>query len=171
VKDPHIGLFLSFFSKTFGGDVYMEKQTVGQKVKGHFKKHKTKYMVVGGVVVVGGTSFYLGRKYPEHIKSISMDVVNEISPTNVAIGKDIKIENKTEIVNNVTNTINMGGYTTKLVECVEDGVIYGSVKQAAKAAGVSKEAMSKCINGHTDVIDGKHYAIKGLGTVKKDSQK
>jgi hypothetical protein len=141
-----------------------KKQTVGQKVKGHFKKHKTKYIVGASVVAIGGVSFYIGRKYQERITSISMDVINEVSPTNVAIGKDINIENKTDITNNVTNTINMGGYTTKFVKRLSDGVIYETVGDAAKAAGVHKTIMSKHINGHSNDVNGEIYEIVGLGT-------
>ena len=142
----------------------MEKETVGQKVKGHFKKHRGKYITGATVVVVGGVCFYIGRKYQERSTSVSMDVVDNVRPTNVAIGKDIEIDARTKITNNVTN-INMGGYTTKMVKRLSDGMIYETVGDAAKAAGVNKTVMSKHINGKSNDVNGESYKIIGLGTV------
>jgi len=142
----------------------MEKKTVGQKVKGHFKKHKVKYLVGVSLVAVGGASFYIGRKYQEGIKTISMDVVNEVSPTNIAIGKDITIENKTEITNNVTNTINMGGPVRKIVRRLSDGKLFGSVEEAANEAGVAISTMSNHLNGRKNHANGELYQIEGLAT-------
>lgn len=139
-----------------------EKVSVGQKVKGHFKKHKAKYITGGVVVAVGGVSFYIGRKYG--IAGISMDVITEASPTNVAIGKDIKIENKTEITNNVTNTINMGGHVKKLVRRLSDGKLYNSVQEAADDAKVTQPTMSNHLNGREPHVKGESYEIAGIAT-------
>src|SRR5690625_328140 len=109
----------------------MEKKTVGQKVKGHFKKHKAKYIVGGACLVVGGTVGYYVSKY---YHGVSMDVISKVEPTNVAIGKDITIENKTDITNNVTN-VNMGGHVRKIVRRVSDGKLFGSVNEAASEIG------------------------------------
>ena len=138
----------------------MEKKTVGQKVKGHFKKHKVKYIVGGACLVVGGTVGYYVSKY---YHGVNMDVISTVKPTNVAIGKDINIENKTDITNNVTN-VNMGGYATKIVKRLSDGKLFATVGEASKAAGVDKSVMSKHINGHSNDINGVKYEIIGLGT-------
>ena len=138
----------------------MEKKTVGQKVKGHFKKHKVKYIVGGACLVVGGTVGYYVSKY---YHGVSMDVISKVEPTNVAIGKDINIENKTDITNNVTN-VNMGGHVRKIVRRVSDGKLFGSVNEAASEAGVNKSAMSSHLNGKRDFINGEAYVIEGLAT-------
>src|SRR5690625_2750773 len=136
----------------------MEKKTVGQKVKGHFKKHKAKYIVGGACLVVGGTvGYYVSKHYYGGI----MDVITKVEPTNVAIGKDINIENKTDITNNVTN-VNMGGHVRKIVRRVSDGKLFGSVNEAASEAGVNKSAMSSHLNGKRDSINGESYVIEGL---------
>ena len=138
----------------------MEKKTVGQKVKGHFKKHKAKYIVGGACLVVGGTVGYYVSK---HYHGASMDVITKVEPTNVAIGKDITIENKTDITNNVTN-VNMGGHVRKLVRRLSDGKIFGSVTEAAAEAGVPQPLMSNHLNGRKDHINGDTYEIAGLST-------
>src|SRR5690625_2902966 len=137
----------------------MEKKTVGQKVKGHFKKHKVKYIVGGACLVVGGTvGYYVGKHYYGGI----MDVITKVEPTNVAIGKDINIENKTDITNNVTN-VNMGGHVRKLVRRLSDGKIFASVTEAASEAGVSPSTMSNHLNGRESHVKGESYEIAGLG--------
>lgn len=141
----------------------MGKQTVGQKVKGHFKKHKVKYIVGAAGVVGVGVGISIGMNLRE-TATVSMDVINDISPTNVAIGKDIHIENKTEVVNNVTNTINMGGPVRKIVRRLSDGKLYGSVQEAARDAGASKTSMSNHLNGRLEHVNGEQYIIEGLAT-------
>ena len=138
----------------------MEKKTVGQKVKGHFKKHKVKYIVGGTCLVAGGT---IGYYVSKHYHGVNMNVISKVEPTNVAIGKDISIKNKTNITNNVTN-INMGGHTRKIVRRVSDGKLFGSVNEAASEAGVNKSAMSSHLNGKRDFINGESYTIEGLAT-------
>src|SRR5690625_57562 len=128
----------------------MEKKTVGQKVKGHFKKHKVKYIVGGACLVAGGTVGYYVSK---HYHGVSMDVISKVDPTNVAIGKDITIENKTDITNNVTN-VNMGGHVRKLVRRLSDGKIFGSVTEAAEDAGVAQSTMSNHLNGRDSHVKG-----------------
>ena len=138
----------------------MEKKTVGQKVKGHFKKHKVKYIVGGACIVVGGTvGYYVGK----HYHGVNMNVISKVEPTNVAIGKDINIENKTDITNNVTN-VNMGGHVKKLVRRLSDGKIFGSVTEAAEDAGVAQSTMSNHLNGRDSHVKGESYEIAGLGT-------
>ena len=136
----------------------MEKKTVGQKVKGHFKKHKVKYIVGGTCLVVGGAVGYYVSK---HYHGISMDVISKVEPTNVAIGKDINIENKTDITNNVTN-VNMGGPMRKIVRRLSDGKLFSSVTDAAEDAGVSLPTMSNHLNGRKDHVNGEQYSIEGL---------
>lgn len=138
----------------------MEKKTVGQKVKGHFKKHKVKYIVGGTCLVAGGTVGYYVSK---HYHAVNMNVISKVEPTNVAIGKDISIKNKTDITNNVTN-VNMGGHTRKIVRRVSDGKLFGSVQEAAAEAGVSQPLMSNHLNGRNDHINGGKYEIAGLAT-------
>lgn len=139
----------------------MEKKTCGQKVKGHFKKYKVKYIVGGTCLVAGGT---IGYYVSKHYHGVNMNVISKVEPTNVAIGKDITIKNKTNITNNVTN-VNMGGYATKIVKRLSDGELFPTVGEAAKEAGVDKSVMSKHINGHSNDVNGEKYKIYGLGVV------
>ena len=136
----------------------MEKETVGKKVRGHFKRNKDKYIVGGACLLVGGTVGYYVSK---HFHGVSMDVISKVEPTNVAIGKDITIENKTNITNNVTN-VNMGGHVKKIVRRLSDGKLYGSVQEAAIEAGVSQPLMSNHLNGRMGHISGDKYEIAAL---------
>ena len=138
----------------------MEKETFGQKVKGHFNRNKGKYIVGGTCLVVGGAVGYYVSK---HYHGVSMDVISKVEPTNVAIGKDITIENKTNITNNVTN-VNMGGHTKKIVRRLSDGKLFGSVNEAAIEAGVPQPLMSNHLNGRKENINGDIYEIAGLST-------
>lgn len=142
----------------------VDSATKMDKVKLHFRKHKTKYLMGTSVVIVGGVSFYIGRKYQDKLSSIGMNVINDISPTNIAIGKDILIDNRTEITNNVTNTVNMGGHVRKIVKRLSDNKLYSSVQEAAEDAGVSQSTMSNHLNGKLNHVRGEYYEIAGIGT-------
>lgn len=47
----------------------------------------------------------------------------------------------------------------KRVMCVEDGIIFESVSDAAKHYGVSKSTMSGCLSGYQKVCRGKHFVF------------
>jgi hypothetical protein len=71
--------------------------------------------------------------------------------------------NNVPVFNN-TNAVNMGGHTTKLVECLETGETWKKVTEAAEAAGVPLARMSRHVNGHNPHLNGRHYQIIGVGT-------
>lgn len=128
------------------------------KVKNHFKKHKNKYLIgLGAVACVGagvGVGYSLGTHHT--LKAISKtpqqpQVVNTISPV---FNND----------NSSSNVVNMGGHQSKLVECLETGEIWKSVNEAASSAGVHPTNMSKHLNGRSDKVNGKTYAIVGVST-------
>lgn len=133
------------------------------KLKSHFKKHKVKYIVGGSIVTAGGLGYYVGRRCQLiGALKLSMDVNNHVAPTTTIMGKDNTVNNKTEITNNVSHIVNMGGRVKKLVKRVSDGRIFESVGEAAEAAGVDKSIMSKHINGHSNDIYGEKFTIVGL---------
>lgn len=109
-------------------------------VKKHVEDNKTAYIVVGSMVmglVVGRILF--GSKAIIHNSAVASPIVN--------------------ISSKVTN----GGYTHKIVKCLETGQIWETVKDAAEAMEVSPSMMSKHINGHKDHISNLHFTIVGLG--------
>ena len=110
-----------------------------EKIKGHFRKNKERYLFFGlGAVVV------------------------------LAIRKPIVIapvfnNNNLPVFSNMNNQF--GGHAHKIVKCLETGELWETVTDAAKAAGTSFPAMSKHLNGHSaEHLYGKHYSIVGLGT-------
>lgn len=110
----------------------------GERIKMHFRKNKKLYLGIGiGVVVT------------------------------LAIRKPIvlaPIFNNNNIPVFHNNQINFAGHMTKLVKCLETGQLWETVTEAAGAVGHTVQTMSKHLNGHTEHIDGLHYAIVGMGT-------
>ncbi|MET0786259.1 MAG: hypothetical protein ABWY25_06095 [Paenisporosarcina sp.] len=116
------------------------EQTI-EDVKEHFKKHKINYAI--GISCLG-LGIFVGVK----INSSSTKIVNNIMP----------------VFNNTAN-INFGGYSHKIVQCLNTDEIWLTVKSAAQAAGVETSRMSRHLNGHIPHINGKQYAIVGVGTL------
>ncbi len=67
------------------------------------------------------------------------------------------------IFNNTTQ-VTLGGYAHNVVKCLETGQIWESVTKAAEDVGVTVSTMSKVLNGHSDGVQGLHYAIIALGS-------
>jgi len=65
----------------------------------------------------------------------------------------------------MSNTINFGGYTTKIVRRLSDGKIWETVKDAAAAEGVEAARMSGHLNGRIPHINNEVYEIIGVGTI------
>lgn len=123
----------------------IESLTTLDRIKKHFADNWKTYLIAGGTaIVVGGLSYIVYRN----------------STTNIRLnaGRDII---GTQIIHNTTT---YGGYQQKLVERLEDGKLFGSVTEAAEAAGVTVPTMSNHLNGRKDHIFDDHYRIVGLGT-------
>lgn len=115
-----------------------------EKIKKHFKDHKTVYLA-------SGASFVLGSLTMLALKGKRIQIVN----TNTV----------TPIFNNhLESTANFGGYAHKVVKCLETNQIWESVNDAAEALGTTQSTLSKVLNGHTSDFAGKHYAIIALGS-------
>lgn len=52
-----------------------------------------------------------------------------------------------------------GGRPRRSIQCVETGVVYQSQKDAAKAIGRSRAAMSRCISGEVETCGNFHFRI------------
>lgn len=126
-----------------------QKVSKRERIVNHLKEHKTTYICAAAGAVAGAA---VGVVVGVSLRSPKMPEIN------VPI-----VNNNTPVFNNI-NTNTMGGYSTKLVECVETGQIWKTVKDAAEAAGVSATTMSGHLNGRQDHISGLHYTIIGLGS-------
>jgi|SRR5580765_3792192 hypothetical protein len=109
-----------------------------EKIKGHFRKNKERYLFFGlGAVVV------------------------------LAIRKPIVIapvfNNHNIPVFSNTNT-QFGGHAYKIVKNLETGEIWETVTEAARAVDAPLSLMSRHLNGHKPNVYGKHFEIVGLGT-------
>jgi hypothetical protein len=109
----------------------------------HWQKHRLTYIVGAAGTGLGLTLGVLICKRPVYI-------VNTVAPV---------------FNNDNSSSAEMLGYMRKIVRCNETGVLFDSVKSAAKNAGVSSAVMSKCLNGRTDHIKGLTYSIEGLATL------
>ena|SRR5690625_1953490 len=110
----------------------MEKKTVGQKVKGHFKKHKAKYIVGGACLVVGGTvGVYLGNK----------GIINIQVEQHQYIDKSVRILTKK-------------GHPGNKVICNETREIFNSQKEASESLGLNSSKLSKHLTGKQATVDG-----------------
>lgn len=112
---------------------------MNEKIKKHVDDHKLLY--VAGVCICVGLIF--GRSMGSKTPVIS----------NTAIASPVV---------NATASVANGGYSHKIVECLETGQIWKSVKDAAQAAGVEPYTMSKHLNGAKDHVKNLHYSIVGL---------
>ena len=119
----------------------MEKKTVGQKVKGHFKKHKVKYIVGGACLVVGGTvGVYLGNK-----GIINIQLVNTGSVTQV------------QNIDKSVNVLTRRGHAGNVVRCLETGEIFASQNRACDLLGLNRSDLSNHLNGAKDEVKGLHF--------------
>lgn len=119
----------------------MEKKTVGQRVKSHFKKHKTKYLVGGTCAVVGVTvGVYLGNK-----GMINFQLVNT--------GSVSQVQN----IDNSINILTRRGHAGNIVRCIETGETYASQNRAAEVLGLDKSILSKHLNGLKEHVNGLHF--------------
>lgn len=116
----------------------MEKKTFGQKVKGHFKKHKVKYIVGGTCAVVGvGVGIYLGNKGIINVQLVNTGEVTQVQN----IDKSIKILTKK-------------GHPGNKILCDQTKKLYNSQSEAASEMGINPTYLSEHMNGKKDTVQG-----------------
>ena len=125
----------------------MEKKTVGQKVKGHFKKHKVKY-IIGGACLTAGVVIGVVVSDSDSIK---------IGNNGIAIGSKI-----------ITTDVNLTrrGHAGDVIRCLETGETFASQKRAAKVYGVNQGDISKHLKGKKDNVKG--LTFEKVGSFNKE---
>ena len=124
----------------------MEKKTVAQKVKGHFKKHKVKYIVGGTCAATGlAVGAYLGNKGIINIQLVNTGHVEQ----HLTIDKSV-------------NILSRRGHAGDVIRCLETGETFASQKRASEVYGVNQGDISKHLKGKKD-------NVKGLTFEKVDS--
>lgn len=118
----------------------MEKKTVGQKMKGHLKKHKGKYIVGGSLAVGVGVGVYLGNKGIINLQLVNTGAVTQ----NQYIDKSI-------------NILSRRGHAGNVVRCIETGETFASQNRAAELLGLSSTKLSRHINGKLENVEGLHF--------------
>ena len=128
----------------------MEKKTVGQKVKGHFKKHNDKYIVGGVCTVVGvGVGIYMGNK-----GMINIQLVNT--------GRVTQVQNIDKSINVLTRR----GHAGNVVRCLETGEIFASQNRACDLLGLNRYDLSSHLNGVKDEVKG--LTFEKVGSFNKE---
>jgi len=111
-----------------------------EKIKGHFRKNKERYLFFGlGAVVV------LAIRKPIVIAPV-------FNNHNIPVFSNTNAQ--------------FGGHAYKIVKNLDTGEMWEKIVEAANAAGVDRTVMSKHLNGWEKYADvnGQHYQIVGLGT-------
>lgn len=122
------------------------------KIKKHLKDQKTKYLVVGGVVVgavVGGTVVYFAVKKNIIIDKAPIDV-------SLTVG-DIAGDVNSPLIEIIKNYAERGGHPGKKIYSPELGTTFRSLRQAAKMSGKSIAAIRECVNGSRGEVDGLRF--------------
>ena len=129
----------------------MEKKTVGQKVKGHFKKHKVKYIVGGTCAVVGvGVGIYLGNKGIINVQLVNTGEVTQVQNIDKSI-----------------NILSRRGHAGDVIRCLETGETFASQKRAAEVYGVNQGDISKHLKGKKDSVKG--MTFEKVGSFNKEN--
>lgn len=142
------------------------------KFKSHLKKHKVKYLVGSSLVAVGGLGFYVG--YNCKVSKV-VDNSKDMIIGNV-VGKDIKVEQIDNSVNNFITNVSRKGHAGNVIYCPELDTWYSSQGDAERSCKLPRGTVSKIVNGVKDrTSDG--LTFKRLATfnsevpkVVKDSQ-
>ena len=148
-----------------------------ERFKSHVKRNKRVYIYSGVGILLGIAGGYTLAKVGENSEDVFEIPELEIPELEIAdsdVGEvNVNSFNNTENyihnyngethVHNTTN--NYGGYQSKIVKNLDTGEIFESQKAAAESVGVSEKAMSRHLNGDTDVLYGNTFERIGLGTV------
>lgn len=116
-------------------------------VKTHIEENKTVYIAAASSIATGALVAMIVRTKP-------VTVVTNIAPVISPIFNN----------DNSSNVVNFAGHAHKIVRGNANGQIWGTVTEAAEAAGVELSRMSRHLNGHIPHIDGETYSIIGMGT-------
>ena len=129
----------------------MEEKTIGQKVKGHFKKHKVKYIVGGVCLVAGGTiGVYLGNKGIINVQLVNTGEVTQVQNIDKSI-----------------NILSRRGHAGDVIRCLETGETFASQKRAAEVYGVNQGDISKHLKGKKDSVKG--MTFEKVGSFNKEN--
>lgn len=118
----------------------------------HFKKHKAVYISAGIVTAVGTAAFFLGRRSMR----VSPEDITKLSAANTNAGAIIW-----KPVQNISQTVIRRGHPGFLVQCVETGEIFASLRRASDVLGIDRGGLSKHLHGLQDAVGG--YTFKILG--------
>ena len=98
-------------------------------MKEHFDKHKTKYYMIGTVVVVGGVCLLIGYSAGKTTREVN-------KTCNVAIGKNASA---------ITTIVNTAGHPGYIISNPLTGDTWPSIKRAADSLDVSPAKIKSMI--------------------------
>ena len=127
------------------------------KIKEHFKRNKTRYIVAGTVitvVVIAGIAYVVGKKVGLKIgeaKALTINIEGG-STANIATNSAVQI---------VTTEIARRWNPQHVVKCVETGVVYPSIRFCAEQLGISRCVLMQHLKGVLDNAGSLHFADLG----------
>lgn len=121
----------------------MEDLPKSERIKRHIKKHRVAYSV-GGVVVIAGTFFMLGRY-----------VGMRSGPNAWLNAKKIVIKDNIFLIRTY---VRQQGPPSWIIECIETGDKFVSQAAAAREMGLSKAEISQYFNGNRHNVGGYTFA-------------
>jgi hypothetical protein len=125
------------------------KPTTGDKIKKHFRDHKTPYLVVGTVVVTAAVTVLVMKRVEASTASSASTVVKQINIASNPI---------THIVN---QNLARKGHPGRIVYWLEGDETFSSITDAAKAAGVNRAELSKYLRGLAANVKENHFRDLG----------
>jgi hypothetical protein len=117
------------------------------KIGVHLKKHKTKYFVGTGVIVVAGIAYYIGTRNGSS---------RLLSPNASIFGINNKMDQT------VIQLAERSGPPSWKTFCWETGEEVNSQRAMAYLHRISEHDLSDHLNGHLENVGGKHYGRRGL---------
>jgi hypothetical protein len=119
-----------------------------RKIRVHFEENGKVYLVGAGCL---GAGYLLHRPQVITMEGSAPVFNNTVAPVISPIMQNV-----------VENAVSNGGYTRKIIRCLETDQMWPSMKAAAEATGNTLHKMSRHCNGYFDDLQGMHYVIEGL---------
>ena len=121
-----------------------------EKLKKHFSDNKKVYISIGVTAMVVGTGAYiLYVKKPTQILQINHSTIAEGG--NVVLGD----------ANTITTELIRRGHPGIKIKDLTTGVVYPSIRYAAKQTGLSRSNIMKCLSGAVSSVDGHTFVSLG----------
>lgn len=142
-------------------------ESSSSKIKKHFRKHRTKYLVglgvMAGAAVGGGVMYVI-------MKGRMNDVVEEGAQNVAKLERLVNLENSVvngdiNVISNITQLVRRG-HPGFRIRCIETGEEFASIRRAAELLDISRTALREHLNGIRPDVKG--LTFENLGEMISD---